>query len=172
MPSPPISPTPRRWRSPGTDEPHPDYAALLSSFDVTPETTQGEESGEVSWRRPMVPTPTEDERSSVFLSAPGSPLSQVPEIRTTSPSPQRPLYKLASSQSSDVVSSPLPSPPSRTQMFGDASNTAGRMVSTGFEGNRVTGPREAATSTCMSSSCFLTSPLTKSITEPIDDEPY
>ncbi|WRT70644.1 uncharacterized protein IL334_007642 [Kwoniella shivajii] len=34
MPSPPLSPLPRRWRS-SPDQPHPDFAALLSTFENT-----------------------------------------------------------------------------------------------------------------------------------------
>jgi hypothetical protein len=170
MPSPPISPTPRRWRSSGTDEPHPDYAALLSSFDRPPETTSIEESGSSPWRRGANVTSTDDDPSSEFLSAPGSPQRLVPEIKTTSPSPQRPIYTRESSQSSDMGSSPLPSPPNRARMFGDASNSAGRMVYTGSVERKVTGPREAMTSTCQPSYSAISDLLTHSISKSIGDK--
>jgi len=129
MPSPPISPTPRRWRSPATDEPHPDYAALLFTFDQ-PEVTLGDEAAGDGPGNETFGVASDNGRSADFLSAPGSPNRPLPEIRTTSPSPQRPLLSRSSSSSDTVDLSPLPSPPSRARLFNDASNTAGRMLNT------------------------------------------
>lgn len=153
MPSPPISPTPRRWRSPGTDEPHPDYAALLSSFDHNPDMTLHEDIGHPDWRSGGTATSSEPEQSAEFLSAPGSPQRLVPEIRTTSPSPQRRAYIRTSPHTGDNESSPLSSSPNSGRLFGDASDTAGRMVTGGSEGRRITGPRDAASNKCMFISC-------------------
>lgn len=138
MPTPPLSPSPRRWRSSSDDEPHPDFAALLSSFDDRPaQSTSTEDRRE--WRERSHSSASDDEEKEVeFLTAPGSPArSPIPEIRTTSPSPRRPERSGSPSSSTDRSLSPLPAPPSRGQMFGDASGTAGRFAARG-----VVGPRD------------------------------
>ncbi|WVQ95510.1 hypothetical protein IAU59_002607 [Kwoniella sp. CBS 9459] len=148
--SPPLSPSPRRWR--GTSEqPHPAFAALLSSFETTSASGQSDRSAP-DWATARGRTDDEasndndndngnntgrygdeeDEAEVEFLTATQSPDrsranmgseagSRTPEIRTTSPSPQRPVLP-----SSPVMSSPL-LPPDRGQLFGeDLSSTIGR----------------------------------------------
>jgi hypothetical protein len=126
--SPPLSPTPRRVD-------HPDFAALLSSWDGS---SEEQERGFPGWRTPRAsPSRSEDrdrrDESEVesFLAAPVSPAqrskssSGAPEIRTTSPSPQRPgggggASPAPSFKSSEGRLSPLMPPPSRGMLFSDA----------------------------------------------------
>ncbi|WWD20657.1 hypothetical protein CI109_105133 [Kwoniella shandongensis] len=150
MPSPatpPISPTPRRWRSP-TQEPLPEFAALLSSFEGE---TASDESSSRGGSMPRWATPhgrTEDEDQATrrdeeeeaevdsFLTAASSIDDRAPEIRTTSPSPKR--------AGTDRSLSPL-LPPNRGQLFGeDADTTIGRSGLSRTTGSRgsLMGPRE------------------------------
>lgn len=123
MPSPPLQPRPRSWRDSLSDEMNPDYAALLTSFEDPPES---------STSQPRDPAPSDpgydnDESGGAL----GSPW-RLPEIRATSPSPRRPIE---TSAQSDGSVSPLPDPPSRAQIFGDApSSTQGRMMGLGDNG--------------------------------------
>lgn len=167
--TPPLSPVPQRWRpSSLEDDPHLDFASLLQSFDTQPSPTHiplpisttttptSSRSGNDGERlRGFLYSPSEesDEREVEYLTAPGTPARRVPEIRTTSPSPQRPIMGFspgrpsspsASSNSSDTrSSSPLPGPPSRGQMFNETTNTGARLGLTRTIGNRgsLTGPR-------------------------------
>jgi hypothetical protein len=124
--SPPLSPTPRRVD-------HPDFAALLSSWDGS-----SEDRGFPGWRTPRASPSRSDDRDrrdesevDSFLTAPASPAqrsessSVAPEIRTTSPSPQRPgggggASPAPSFKSSEGRLSPLMPPPSRGMLFNDA----------------------------------------------------
>ena len=151
MPSPPISPTPRRWRSPLSSEPHPDYAALLSTFDGS-SSSEGSTRGFPGWRSaPESPSRNvrsrassaegserrdveEDTEAEGYLTAPVSPekssTARTPEIRTTPPTPQRagqPASPTFSARSTEGRLSPLPLPPPRGELFGeDPASTAGR----------------------------------------------
>ncbi|WVF67946.1 hypothetical protein IAT40_002708 [Kwoniella sp. CBS 6097] len=144
--SPPLSPSPRRWR--GTSEqPHPAFAALLSSFETTSTSGHSDRSAP-DWATARGQTDDErstgngngndrrvdedDEAEVEFLTATQSPDqlrtnigsqagSRTPEIRTTSPSPQRPVPSFSSVRSSPLL------PPNRGQLFGeDTSATIGR----------------------------------------------
>ncbi|OCF45693.1 hypothetical protein I317_00596 [Kwoniella heveanensis CBS 569] len=142
--SPPLSPSPRRWRG-TSDQPHPAFAALLSSFETTSTSGHSDRSAP-DWATARGQTDDEqlsnnarerggdedDEAEVEFLTATQSPDqsrtmigseagNRTPEIRTTSPSPQRQVLP-----SSSVFSSPL-LPPDRGQLFGeDTSSTIGR----------------------------------------------
>ena len=129
MPSPPLSPTPRRWRSPDNPDPHPDFAALLQTFEQQPDhlehprhepiVSPSEEIGFPGWRK------DDDNDKSTLTAAPTSP------EKVTS-SPQGIAASTSSAPSPHGKLSPLPGPPNRSQMFGDASSTAGKMVGLGI----------------------------------------
>lgn len=115
MPSPPLSPTPRRWR-PGNTGPEPAFARLLTTYDSSgsedgrvypgfrsaPDTPRQRQTSDDAAFSPLHREETDesDEQDiSAFLTAPSSPakaesvstpLRPPPEIKTTSPSPQRP----------------------------------------------------------------------------------
>ena len=132
MPSPPISPTPRRWRSNFGSGPEERFSALLDSFEST--------SGQGVFNPAAVPLPpsqaqSEDDSQRSYATAPGSPQrsalsTPAPEIRTTSPSPQRhppganePGAYGMSGDASPPGSSRSLSPllaPSRNQLFDEA----------------------------------------------------
>lgn len=136
MPSPPLSPTPRRWQSPDSGS-TPEFAALLSSFDATTSSDRQE-----YFNTRQSPTHSDDEADEVegFLST-HQPLG--PGIRTTSPSPQRRLDSPNRSEEGRV--SPLPSPPDLGRLTGtSAENTAavsGLTRGLSLKGS-VGGPRE------------------------------
>ena len=149
MPSPPLSPTPMRWRS-SQSEAHPDFAALLS-FDIpvapTDSTTSPNPSPSNAQEDHAEPSgPTTDHSSSVaqkeaqseFLTAPGSPVKSVPEIRTTSPSPARPIKSSSSDSSYRSLDSAM-TPPARAQP-----PTASPVAPVGRSdnGRSLAGPRE------------------------------
>ncbi|WVQ86046.1 hypothetical protein IAT38_008214 [Cryptococcus sp. DSM 104549] len=148
MPTPPLSPTPRRWRS-SPDNPHPDFAALLSTFEPgstapptapAPATEADSRSSAPSWATPKsrhtaassshrdeddedaveYMTATESEHKARSTASTSVSRARTPEIRTTSPSPQRPVP----SARSDMSLSPL-MPPSRSQLFGDDASATG-----------------------------------------------
>ncbi|WVN89721.1 uncharacterized protein L203_104951 [Cryptococcus depauperatus CBS 7841] len=122
MPDPPISPTPRRWRA-SPESPHPDFAALLSTFESTSTT----DDSLPTWATPKSTSSERRSKSGGGTRGDGSEgeymtaLDQeveMPDIRTTSPSPQRPVDARP-----DMTLSPL-LPPSRTMLFGgDALST-------------------------------------------------
>nr|XP_019051135.1 hypothetical protein I302_01584 [Kwoniella bestiolae CBS 10118]OCF30065.1 hypothetical protein I302_01584 [Kwoniella bestiolae CBS 10118] len=134
MPSPPISPTPRRWRS-SPDQPHPDFAALLSTFEPSsslsaPHSPSSEDHRSVpEWATPrgILSDDNEndhDEAEVENLTATAGDTSSATinpdvdiEIRTTSPSPQRPSASSRIHSSSDLGSPLLP--PNRGQLFGE-----------------------------------------------------
>jgi len=97
--SPPFSPTPRRWRSPQSEH-HPDFAALLTSFENTSSTSHSRESSR---------TRSDESRrdQAEFRTAPTSPTGlfqrDVPEIRAISPSPQRPIQQAVDMTSQERV---------------------------------------------------------------------
>ena len=129
----PLSPTPTRFRSPS--EPHPDFAALLSSFESGSQTAASEHGGQRSGRQESTPHSSSGGGTETdYLTAPGSPTRDVPEIRTTSPTPLRPGLTaspaLSSSKStSEGRLSPLPTPPLRGRLFGDQpGSTDGRFL--------------------------------------------
>lgn len=158
-PSPsPLSPSPRRWR-PRSEEPHPDFAALLSTFEGT--VVGGDETS-----RPLG-QPSRNDQNTVGSSKynndnndnnndPTTPSRHItPTIRTISPSPDRPppalLSPSASTRSSQGSSNPRVPAPRR---YGDApDDTPGRGSLTRGYGSRsgVAGPRDPSHS--MSSAC-------------------
>ena len=115
MPTPPpLSPRPQRATS---SSPHPEFAALLSTFE-TPEAPT-EQRCFPGWRSVDYSSSGEDE----FATPRAGSRMSVPEITTTSPSPLRPgntgrVDSPAPSRSSEGRLSPLPSPPLRSQLFG------------------------------------------------------
>ncbi|WWC65105.1 uncharacterized protein I303_107719 [Kwoniella dejecticola CBS 10117] len=151
MPSPPLSPTPRRWRS-SPDQPHPDFAALLSSFEQpTPSSPNSPKPKSENESLPEWATPRgilseeedqKDEDEVEFLTATASTSGPNPEIRTTSPSPQRPA---ATSRAAELgLDSPL-LPPNRGRLFGeDYSKTVNQLGSRGIFANepRLNAPAE------------------------------
>nr|XP_018259656.1 uncharacterized protein I303_07724 [Kwoniella dejecticola CBS 10117]OBR81814.1 hypothetical protein I303_07724 [Kwoniella dejecticola CBS 10117] len=144
MPSPPLSPTPRRWRS-SPDQPHPDFAALLSSFEQpTPSSPNSPKPKSENESLPEWATPRgilseeedqKDEDEVEFLTATASTSGPNPEIRTTSPSPQRPA---ATSRAAELgLDSPL-LPPNRGRLFGeDYSKTVNQLGSRGIFANEL-----------------------------------
>ena len=134
MPSPPCSPIPRRA------EPHPDFAALILSF----ETSSSEESarGFSGWRSARESLEGQEEEGELaaeadLTAAPSSgdtpPIA--PEIRTISPSPLRAAGTRSlthSERSSEGRSTPLRPPSERGAVSGDSqTGREGRHVSTG-----------------------------------------
>ncbi|WVQ70693.1 hypothetical protein IAR50_000215 [Cryptococcus sp. DSM 104548] len=137
---PPLSPTPRRWRA-NTGSPHPDIASLLSTFEPGGNSatinlpplpaSESSYSGSSSWATPRTSASRRtleqreeeaDEAQVEYMTISDSLERETPDIRTTSPSPQRPLE----SNRSDVTLSPLV-PPSRGRLFAeDASSTVGK----------------------------------------------
>ncbi|KAK6906657.1 hypothetical protein I203_100644 [Kwoniella mangroviensis CBS 8507] len=127
MPSPPISPTPRRWRS-SPDQPHPDFAALLSTFEQPSSSSSAPHSPNSvpEWATPrgvLSDDNDNDEAEVEYLTATAGDTSTATinpdidiEIRTTSPSPQRPAGSTRQ-QHSDLGSPLLP--PNRGQLFGE-----------------------------------------------------
>ncbi|KAK8850475.1 hypothetical protein IAR55_004393 [Kwoniella newhampshirensis] len=150
---PPLSPTPRRWRSP-TQQPLPEFAALLSSFESETAASTSEDTSSRGGSMPGWATPhgrteeddetrreEEDEAEVEYLTAASSVdeprgRGRTPEIMTTSPSPQKGGF--------DSSLSPLLSP-DRGQLFGEDVDTAvGRTVLQISNGSRgsLLGPRE------------------------------
>ncbi|TYJ54390.1 hypothetical protein B9479_004978 [Cryptococcus floricola] len=140
---PPLSPTPRRWRA-NTGSPHPDIASLLNTYEqggnsatitlppLPPsESSYTQSSGSSNWATPKTSATRrtleqrgdeEDEAEVEYMTTSDSLERDTPDIRTTSPSPQRPLE----SYRSDATLSPLLAP-SRGRLFGeDASSTLGK----------------------------------------------
>lgn len=128
MPDPPLSPTPRRWR-PSSDSPHPDFASLLSTFETTSIpgesknltpvwTTPKTASSKHSLNNGKEEEPVEAEYTTASKHADVE--SDLPDIRTTSPSPQK-------SVDSKRLLQPLSPllPPNRTQTFDDNTSAAG-----------------------------------------------
>ncbi|ORX41083.1 hypothetical protein BD324DRAFT_678476 [Kockovaella imperatae] len=115
---PPLSPRPQRASS---SSPHPEFAALLSSF----ESDSGR--GFPGWR-PGEATSAGDEAYATPLA---SSRMSIPEITTTSPSPLRPggssrIDVPTPASPSEGRLSPLPSPPARARLFGqDMTETQG-----------------------------------------------
>lgn len=154
MPSPPLSPSPRRWR-PLSEEPHPDFAALLSSFEVGP--SQSEE-GARSVHHGRNDPDTTDQPSTTHLAPLGSIATPgraviTPEIRTISPSPERPEPShhhspVGSARSSQRSASPLV-PPQRGRLFGDAPEATAGSSGLSREGGAggIVGPRIPSHST-------------------------
>ena len=145
MPTPPpLSPSPRR---PASSTPHPEFAALLSSFENAPSETastrraspeQPEQStgglgGFPSWLEQEGQEEHEDlpQQSSSGDEAYATPRAEsgatdIPEIRTTSPTPLRPNLAGRSespARSNEGRLSPLVAPPDRSQLFGRAAET-------------------------------------------------
>lgn len=127
MPDPPLSPTPRRWRS-SSDSPHPDFVSLLSTFETTsiPDefksltpvwTTPKTASSKLSLNNGKERT-VEGEYTTASEHAEVE--SDMPDIRTISPSPQKSL-------DSKRLLRPLSPllPPSRTQILDDNASATG-----------------------------------------------
>ncbi|KAL7422817.1 hypothetical protein Q5752_002113 [Cryptotrichosporon argae] len=92
MPSPPLSPVPRRWRSPeAVSGASPDVQRLYSSLESDGASSQTNTTPFFS--------PREEPADYPLQLAPGTPTPQhPPEIRTTSPSPGRPASPARSSE--------------------------------------------------------------------------
>jgi len=161
MPSPPISPTPRR--------PQSDYAALLSSFEGS-STSEDSARGSPGWTSARESLDegeglAEEARlAQEFLTAPPSPrqqtLQRTPVIRTISPSPQREDVgsPSMSARSSDERLSPSLPSGFRGQLFGESSTSllreSGLIRNPGPRGD-VPRPRESPSrKSCMLQSSY------------------
>lgn len=139
MSDPPLSLAPQRWRG-SPDSPHPDFATLLSTFETT-STADDSKSSASACATPRTANSKrsfsneqEDETAEVeykTASEQAEAERDMPDIRTTSPSPQRPID---SKWSEGPLSLLLPL--NRTQVFGDnASSIAGKAAVSRAQGS-------------------------------------